>query len=153
MSKIGVTSRRKPVWADKNDDISCCPDCQSDLVGESNPFLVDGYAGGRSEVFLVSHQGQFCKKCPVVVLNKTMFDFSLFAGNSGIEDYNVVGIVDIDAIPEDERDLPVGDGKTPLKLMEFIKGMPKISTKISRNALCPCNSGKKYKRCCALATA
>ncbi|MEH6445391.1 MAG: YchJ family metal-binding protein [Oceanospirillaceae bacterium] len=26
----------------------------------------------------------------------------------------------------------------------------KPSSKISRNALCPCNSGKKYKRCCAL---
>ncbi|MFT5707272.1 MAG: SEC-C motif-containing protein [Oceanospirillaceae bacterium] len=26
----------------------------------------------------------------------------------------------------------------------------KPGSKISRNSLCPCNSGKKYKRCCAL---
>ena len=30
----------------------------------------------------------------------------------------------------------------------YLDGQMGQSTKISRNALCPCGSGKKYKRCC-----
>jgi uncharacterized protein YecA (UPF0149 family) len=41
-----------------------------------------------------------------------------------------------------------------VKLMESLGFKPpvkqqKISTSIGRNAKCPCNSGKKYKKCCA----
>ena len=35
------------------------------------------------------------------------------------------------------------DGKIPIMVQERVKG-PK---KIGRNELCPCGSGKKYKRC------
>ena len=29
-----------------------------------------------------------------------------------------------------------------------VKNVPKQTTKIGRNEKCPCNSGKKYKKCC-----
>lgn len=32
-------------------------------------------------------------------------------------------------------------------LNEIIKSLPKQKLKVSRNSLCPCGSGKKYKRC------
>ena len=150
MSKIGVKKRRKPIWAEKGDHFTCCPDCGSGLINESNTFLVGGNVERELETFLMSNQADFCEKCPVVVLKKVQFDFSLFAGNSGVEHYEVAGIVDLDAIPEDERDIPVGSGDTPIKLMEFIKSSPKTSSKVERNAPCPCGSGKKYKKCCAL---
>ncbi|MBQ8828031.1 MAG: SEC-C domain-containing protein [Clostridia bacterium] len=31
---------------------------------------------------------------------------------------------------------------------EFRASLQAVSTKVSRNALCPCGSGKKYKKCC-----
>ena len=31
---------------------------------------------------------------------------------------------------------------------EFVKGPPVRSDKVGRNHLCPCGSGKKYKKCC-----
>ena len=148
MSKLGVKKRRKPIWAEKGDHFTCCPDCGSDLINESNTFLVGGYVEGELETFMMSNQADFCEKCPVVILNKMKFDFSMFAGNSGVEHYEVAGIIDLDSIPEDERDIPVGSGDTPIKLMEFIKSPPKTSSKIERNAPCPCGSGKKYKKCC-----
>lgn len=33
------------------------------------------------------------------------------------------------------------------------KSMQAVSTKVDRNAPCPCGSGKKYKKCCGSATA
>ncbi|MCL2166154.1 MAG: SEC-C metal-binding domain-containing protein [Clostridiales bacterium] len=32
--------------------------------------------------------------------------------------------------------------------MEAEKKQPAVSGKIGRNDLCPCGSGKKYKKCC-----
>ena len=39
-----------------------------------------------------------------------------------------------------------------IECIDFVKqpnsSSPQISSKVGRNALCPCGSGKKYKRCC-----
>ncbi len=154
MSQIGTSVRRKACWIDSGiDSISCCPECGGDLVEEHHTFLVGGYVDEELQTYFMSNRGAFCKVCPVAILSKDTFDFSMLAGNSGIEDYHVAGMINMDAIPDDERDIPLGTGDTPIPLMEFIKDTPKVSHKTGRNSPCPCGSGKKYKKCCVLTEA
>ena len=40
------------------------------------------------------------------------------------------------------------ENKMKLDINPEIKPEPKIKTKIGRNELCNCNSGRKYKHCC-----
>ena len=46
------------------------------------------------------------------------------------------------ANPERKKPIQTNDGK------EHLKQSPKKSSKVGRNDVCPCGSGKKYKQCC-----
>ncbi len=154
MGKIGTSVHRKVCWSDEDIPDGVCPDCGGDLREEQHCFMTVTVAGEGLEKFLTGSRGGFCELCPVVVLSRPSFDSIMKAGNSGVDQYEVLGIVDMDAIPEDKRDIPLGTtDDAPVPLIEFIKDTPRVSTKIGRNDLCPCGSGKKYKKCCALVTA
>ncbi|MGR5144657.1 anaerobic sulfatase maturase [Photobacterium sp. DNB23_23_1] len=45
----------------------------------------------------------------------------------------------------------INNGHSPAQIMNYYNNEQHKGTKkkVSRNALCPCNSGKKFKRCCA----
>ena len=83
--------------------------------------------------------------------------------------FTVAGIVDLDSIPEDKRNKPLGDDDNPIPLVSFTnysnrkaddnllndksthrleKNDHLSSGKIGRNQPCPCGSGEKYKKCC-----
>ncbi|MFT4415031.1 SEC-C metal-binding domain-containing protein [Fredinandcohnia humi] len=47
-----------------------------------------------------------------------------------------------------QKNRPHGIQKRDLK-----EDFPKVVTKVGRNDLCPCQSGKKYKKCCGKVTA
>ena len=66
--------------------------------------------------------GHFCGQCPLVVLDRDEFaSFVALAvqATDGIA-FIVMGIVDLDAIPEDKRDKPFDDGTNPVPLVQFI---------------------------------
>lgn len=49
-----------------------------------------------------------------------------------------------------EQELPELKAKADALRISRFKSAKKVSGKIGRNALCPCGSGKKYKKCCLL---
>ena len=66
--------------------------------------------------------GWYCDACPVVVINSRqvseMLGHSMPHWDVGNE-FCVEGIVDLDAIPEHKRHLPIGGDDNPVPLIEF----------------------------------
>jgi len=66
--------------------------------------------------------GWFCAQCPTVIINleevRAFLTHGIIHGTVG-EEFVVVGIVDLDAIPEDKEHLPLGHKDNPLPLVAF----------------------------------
>lgn len=101
-----------------------CPRCGGDLQQSSQTYLV-GTRRGReiTDSFVTGNDsGWFCTRCPVVVMDPTEVSRALGHGlpHWDVGDhFAVVGIVDLDAIPEEDSDLPLGDDDNPLPLVPF----------------------------------
>jgi len=182
MKQIDISIHRWMYWGDEVDSLHICPKCKSSLIHQRRPYLV--LVKGRKEIesFIVGTDGgYFCPNCPVVVLDKLSFA-SMVAIAPGVRrssQFIVKGLVNLAAVPEDKRSIPLGRDDNPIPLVEFLnfksdsesdeKKMPiepvksaekkelvnplgtiKHRPKIGRNAPCPCGSGKKYKKCCLL---
>jgi hypothetical protein len=136
-----------------NDEITC-PLCNSELEQKNESYAILTKGKGVEDTFIIgSDAGYFCKKCPTIVMDRKILENMLFAG-IGHENFSylVAGIADLDAIPEDKEDIPLGDDDNPIPLIPF-EELPKKQAKpiketIGRNDPCPCGSGKKYKKCC-----
>jgi len=72
--------------------------------------------------FMGNDAGWFCACCPTLVINpeevQEFLSFSLPHWNVGTE-FAVEGIVDLDAVPEEKRDLPLGGDDNPIPLVRF----------------------------------
>jgi hypothetical protein len=101
-----------------------CPKCGGALEQADLPYMVDTRTGKRLEdFFLISGDfGWYCQSCPVVMLNQAelskMMDFDKPGWKVG-EEFSVLGVMDLDAIPENKRDLPLGSPGTPNVLVKF----------------------------------
>jgi hypothetical protein len=96
----------------------------------------------------------------VVVLDHRRFsDFARLGLGSDIPggEFAVLGLVDLDAIPNDKKHLSLGDEGNPIPLVQFLstgkQPMGPLSRaasdrSVSGNDYCPCGSGKKFKKCC-----
>jgi hypothetical protein len=110
-------------WSNEAGGTEYRPRCHSRLESEYHAYLVAVRAGKKIDPFMTGNDhGYFCPKCPVVVLDREGFaglPYSIFdiAQSSAIA---VIGIVDIDAVPEDKKDVPVGDADNPIPLVEFL---------------------------------
>ena len=89
--------------------------------GEETPTYVTG-----------NDLGAFCPQCPIVVLD--MKEFARAAAEQiGLEKdralaFMVVGIVNINAIPEDKKDVPIGSDDNPIPLVSFVDTIESSST-------------------------
>ncbi|MBI3242605.1 MAG: hypothetical protein HYZ49_09970 [Chloroflexi bacterium] len=67
--------------------------------------------------------GWFCPACPTIVINgdrvSEMLGFGKQGWNIGSE-WAPLGLVDLDAVPESKRHLPLGTDDNPYPLVEFI---------------------------------
>lgn len=145
-----------------SDDIAnaaSCPKCNANLEREYHSYMVAIDEEGEREAVMMGHDGGlFCPKCATVVLDRKVVEEMLsdhvqYQTNKHVESlgYAVVGIVDLDAVPEEKKDIPLGDDNpVPLIGLELVSNRPQRQTqlKIGRNDTCPCGSGKKYKKCC-----
>jgi uncharacterized protein YecA (UPF0149 family) len=115
--------------------------------------------GERDAVMMGHDGGLFCPECPTMVLDPKLVeemisDHAQYQTDSHAEslEYALVGIVDLDAVPEEKRDIPLGDDDNPIPLieLEYVHSKPRgrSEPKVGRNDPCPCGSGKKYKKCC-----
>jgi len=131
---VNIKIPRQAIYRSFTDDPGTCPRCGKTLVNERQTYMVATRRGKKiTDSFIMRDDfGWFCKSCPIVVLNeKEIYKmFSVGAkkwGNVG-QEYVVLGIVDLDAIPADKRNLPLGGEDNPVPLIEFedVYETPKI---------------------------
>ena len=152
MKKIEISKPKRMYWKHQVASASHCPECQGPLVEEFQSYLLCIKDGSNiDDVAIGNDGGFFCPQCPVVVLDREKFAMlANLDGGSG--QWAVAGIINLDAVKDE--DAPLGSDDNPIPLVEFLRARPPIkqvqreSNKIGRNDPCPCGSGKKYKKCC-----
>ena len=113
---------RKMFWSAEARGTSRCPDCGSDLSSDRHTYLIVVRQRAETEMLIASNDyGYFCGSCPVVVLDTEGFEksASLGVGVDGKMQIAVPGIVDLDVIPDDKKDVPIGEDDNPVPLVEF----------------------------------
>lgn len=101
-----------------------CPRCGGELCQHSHSYLVATRRGEELTDFFIlgGDFGWFCPDCPTVVINTQQVEEMLLGGafrwDVG-EEYAILGLVDLDAIPEEKEHLPLGSDENPIPLVEF----------------------------------
>ena len=101
-----------------------CPKCGGLLKQTRQTYAVATRRGRkvRDSFIIGSDFGWFCEQCPAVVINSRavseMLSHSMPHWDVGNE-FLIEGIVDLDAVPEDKRNLPLGDDDNPIPLIPF----------------------------------
>ena len=132
-----------------------CPECNSELIEERCAIMLYVKSDIDEANFMTSlHGSRFCAHCPVVVFDIELVEKAATLGIKGEEkiEYGIIGMVDLDSVPEEKRALELGTDENPVPIVYFLPDLNtttvKNEEKIGRNAPCPCGSGKKYKKCC-----
>jgi SEC-C motif len=151
--RIDLSKPRRRYYSDEC-NLTICPECGAGLIKEDCAILLSVRSDSDEGNFMTSLSGShFCDKCPVVVFDNDKVEQAAIVGMRGGKNlrYMVVGIVNLDSIPDDKKHLEIGSDENPMPLVEFLpdkKKQPVIDKKPGRNDLCLCGSGKKYKHCC-----
>lgn len=128
---IDITAPRECIYQRFEDQPGPCPRCGGALQQSTQTYLVVTRRGKKiTDPFIMgSDFGWFCTRCPTVVINpdqvSEMLQHRLPHWDIGSE-FAVAGIVDLDAIPEEKRHLPLDGDDNPIPLVEF--------TNVSRQA-------------------
>ena len=154
MKRAPSNEKMKLFMSDEVYSTKICPVCNSKTQNEYRSYMVAIEEKGKRDALMMGGKvGFFCPNCPVVVLETETIE-EMIASYTQNEDfrYVVMGIVDMDAVPEDKRAVPLGDDDNPIPLIgvDIVSNRPQIQKerKVGRNDPCPCGSGKKYKKCC-----
>jgi len=153
-NKINLSEPRRRYYSD-DCEMDVCPECGSKLVEENCTILLCVKSENDEAEFMTNlSDSHFCLNCPVVVFDNEKVEQAARFGlrqDKNIR-YLIGGIINLDSIPEDKKHLEIGSDENPIPLVQFLPDLykqPKISEKkIGRNDICPCGSGKKYKKCC-----
>jgi hypothetical protein len=105
-----------------------------------------------TDAFLISGDfGWYCEDCLTVVINPAevdeMLSFSRPDWDTG-EAFAVLGLVDLDAVPEEKSHLPLGDDDNPVPLVAFteVSGAPGARSARSRRRKRSGSKRSKSKR-------
>jgi hypothetical protein len=120
--------------------------------------LVATRRGGKiTDSFMIGGDiGWFCTRCPTAVMNmeklSEVLQYSLPHWDVGNQ-FVVLGIIDLDAIPEEKRHLPLGDDDNPIPLVQFTNisrktapGRPARRRKPPRKRTAPPRKKKKKRK-------
>ncbi len=163
MDKLNVSIEKYMYWSSEIGQNKKCPKCDTALKKQHVPYLV--FVNGEEDSLIMGNDaGSFCPKCPVVVLDAdTIAEGLSCAAPKQRFEFHVAGIINIDAIPEEKKHLPLGTDDNPIPLVRFLNNVDKNNKtdrtmysnsrvdekrKLGRNDSCHCDSGKKYKKCC-----
>jgi len=122
MKKFDASIPRKMFWSTDVGGTEFCPQCNSRLENESHSYLLLVREPGDFHPFIVGNDnGYFCENCPIVVLDYEAFAQSAIAGNPGSKSFEFIvpGIIDLDAIPPEKANVPLGEDDNPVPLMRF----------------------------------
>ena len=121
---IDITIPRECVYKHFKGQPGPCPRCGGPLQKSRQTYLVvTKREEETADSFMIgSDVGWFCARCPTVVINpeevSELLTYQLPHWDVG-EQFALAGIVDLDAIPEEKRHLPLGDDGNPIPLVEF----------------------------------
>jgi len=135
--KFDASIPRKMFWSNKIPNSKLCTNCNAKLKREYHTYLIATRKGGNYETFITGNEGGcFCPNCEIVVLDHNMFAELVSQSNkfSTSLEFAVLGIVDMNAIPEDKKSIPIGGDDNPIPLVEF--------TNLSKRR----KSGKTWRR-------
>lgn len=123
MKKFPASIPRRQFWSHSVGKTHC-PMCNGELEQEYHAYFMlvqEGY--GMAEFSTGLDGGYFCPACPVVVLDTVRFsDIAKIAVPRQDDEtaFTVIGLVDLDAVPEDKRNMPFDDDDNPMPVVEFI---------------------------------
>ena len=123
-SEIDLSQPRQAVYQSFEHVPGPCPRCGGRLRQSKQTYYVATRRGRKLlDSFIMSSDfGWYCDDCPVVVINShqigELLGHSMAHWDVGNE-FCVEGLVDLDAIPEDKRHLPIGGAENPIPLIEF----------------------------------
>lgn len=153
-NKFDLSIPRRKYYSEDSGS-SNCPECRRALIEDMCTILITAKSDKDEGEFMSNMSGsRFCESCPVVVFDTDKVEQAVslvIKGDNNIR-YGVAGIINFNAIPQEKRHLEIGSDDNPVPLVPFLPKLikNKIPRKknISRNAPCPCDSGRKYKNCC-----
>jgi len=152
--KFDLSIPRRRYYSEECGLISC-PECGLPLIEDNCPIIIAAKSDTDEAEFLSNLTGShFCNTCPVVVFDSEKIEQAARLGIKGAANlrYIIAGIVDFNAIPENKRHLEIGIEGNPVPLVHFLPDLNRTTAvnekKVGRNEPCPCDSGKKYKKCC-----
>lgn len=104
---------------------SACVRCSRALDIRHESLMMINETG---EAIVCNGPAHFCSHCPVVYLPEKHYSgvAKLFEMNP----YTLVGFLDLNALPEEERNQPLGEGDGPIPLCEFTSLQPLQQLKI-----------------------
>lgn len=120
--KFQASLPRRMCWSDEVGGYASCPDCGTRIESEQHTYVMVTRRSGDMDFHMVGNTaGHFCSECPVVVLDRDEFErfVALASRRTDGLDYVVMGIVDLDAVPEDKRSLPFDDDTNPVPIVQF----------------------------------
>jgi len=125
---IDITIPRECIYQEFEEQPGPCPRCGGPLQSHNSAgYLVIAKREGEvTDDFIIGGGdiGWFCPRCPTVVINlekvREFLMHPLPHWDVGGE-FVLAGIVDLDAIPEEKQDLPLGGDDNPIPLVEFTK--------------------------------
>jgi hypothetical protein len=106
------------------DQLGACPRCGGALEQHYASFLISTRdRRGLADSFVSgSKAGWFCSQCPAVVISSNavgeLLSHQLPGWNVG-QEFVVLGIVDIDSVPKEQKRLPLGRDDNPIPLIAF----------------------------------
>ena len=142
MKKFDASIPRKMFWSDSLVNKKKCPLCHSTLENEYHHYIIAVRTGKEITTLGVGNDyGAFCSECPVVVLDRKGFERNVGGivkenpdwKMSGDLRFVVLGIVNMDAVPEDQRHLPLGSDSNPIPLVEFLREIDTANKSKSRH--------------------
>jgi hypothetical protein len=119
---IDITIPRSLYWKKSKSNELNCPKCNSKLINLYQQYLLFIKEMGKVENFFTGNKdGFYCPNCPTVVLDLEVFEeiVNSVAKFPNFAQFLVAGLVNLKAIPEDKKSVPLGDDENPIPLVEF----------------------------------
>jgi hypothetical protein len=128
MKKFDPSIPRKRYWSDSVPNKLRCPRCKSLLEKEYQSYLLTVQSYVDYETFISGNDyGSFCPQCPIVVLDiqgikqtiQQVFDRTDWIKSTKLS-FEVLGILDLDAVPKEKFDQTLGTDDNPYPLVSFL---------------------------------
>lgn len=121
---LDVCVRRLAIYRRHVLSSDCCPECRGPLRQEMCVYAVCASTrNGSTTYFAGSDFGWFCLNCPTVLIDRagveSLLDNLADTGTS-VENYVILGLVDLDAAEQGQSDRPIFDMDSPPEVIAFL---------------------------------